>query len=333
MPHLSTPNRRLFLALTGSGAALALGGLPARAQPRVAPSGEASLSGLVSAGAPIRTIYTGGQWCEGPVWLPERGALVFSDVRANRMMIVVPGEEAETFREPSDNANGSILDAAGRLVTCEHRTRRVVREEADGTIVPIAEAYEGRPLNSPNDAALAPDGAVWFTDPIFGITVPDEGIQAEPEQSANGVYRIDPQDGSLARMIDSISQPNGIVFSADGRTLYVAEAAGALDESRPGEIIAFPMDEDGRRGEGRIFATIEEGIPDGLAMDESGNLYAGCFDGARIYAPDGTLRGRIATEDTCVNLTFGGPDHRTLFFTEGHSVHAVDMEVAGHRWA
>lgn len=318
--------RRLFLS--GAGATLAIGPERAGAAPLIRLD-DRRLASVVDADAPVLTLYTGGRWCEGPCFAPALGGLVFSDVRANRMMVLGGDGVARVFRDPSNNANGNVLDARGRLVTCEHRGRRVVLREADGTLTVLAAAYRGQPLNSPNDAALGPDGAIWFTDPVFGITMPDEGIKAEPAQSARRVYRIDPS-GEVEAMTEAVGQPNGIAFAPDGRTLYVSDASAALKNPEGTRtILAFATGAGGPLPPPRVVATLEAGVPDGLATDVEGRLYAACFDGIRIYEPDGTMLGRIATATDAGNLAFGGQDGRRLFVCAGPTIHAIDLKVRG----
>lgn len=290
--------------------------------------GAAGLSTILRPGAELETLYDGGRWCEGPCWLPDRQALLFSDVRANRMHLLSGPGQVEPYRDPSTNANGNVLDAEGRLVTCEHRNRRVVQEEADGTLTVLADQFEGKPLNSPNDAVLARDGAIWFTDPVYGIRQPDEGIMAEPEQAARRVYRIAP-DGTLEAKIDRLDQPNGIAFSPDGATLYVSESGAALNPEGPSGIWAFRIDADGKADEGRVFAAITPGVPDGLAVSEAGHVFAACQDGVRVFEPSGAFLGRIPTATASANVAFGGADGRRLFITAGEAVHAIDLQIAG----
>lgn len=319
-------NRRR--ALIG-GAALALAGWRAEAAP-ILRADDPRLADIVAPDAPLRTLYAQGRWCEGLCYAPALGGLIASDVRANRMIRIADDGEVGVFRDPSNNANGNALDAEGRLVTCEHRGRRVVRREADGRLTVLADAFEGRPLNSPNDAALAPDGAIWFTDPIFGITMPDEGLMATPAQGARRVYRIDPSSGRVAGMTDAVGQPNGIAFSPDGRRLYVSDTSAALKNPEGARaILAFPVKEGRALGAPETFATLEAGVPDGLAVDEGGRVYAACFDGVRIYDPDGTRLGRIATATDAANIAFGGPDGRRLFIGAGPRIHAIDLKVRG----
>ena len=308
------------LVLAASGRAGVAASLLRQADPRFV--------AVVDPGAELRILYRDGRWCEGPCWAPALGGLVFSDVRRNRLNVLRDDGRIEALRDPSDNANGNVLDAQGRLVTCEHRTRRVVRREADGKMTVLADQFEGKKLNSPNDAVLSPDGAIWFTDPIYGIRQPDEGLMAEPEQAARRVYRIDPA-GRLEAMLDALDQPNGIAFSPDGRTLYVSESGAALNPEAAREIRAFSIGADGRPGSSRTFAALESGVPDGLAVDAEGRLYAACEDGVRVYAPDGTWLGRIATHGPAANLAFGGADGRRLFIASGAFLYAIDLKAQG----
>lgn len=321
------PGRRAVLTMGAAALTLATFGRSAASAPVVA-ARDPRFDAVADPGARLREVYRDGRWCEGLCWAPALGGLVFSDVRRNRLCVLRDDGTADPLRDPSDNANGNVLDAQGRLVTCEHRTRRVVRREVDGSLAVLADRFEDKPLNAPNDAALAPDGAIWFTDPVFGIRQPDEGLQAEPEQAARRVYRIDPT-GRLDAMVDTLDQPNGIAFSPDGRTLYVADAGAGLNPEGPREIVAFPIQADGRPGEGYRFAALTSGVPDGLAMDTTGRLYAACEDGVRVYDPDGTWLGRIATPGPAANVAFGGKDGRRLFVASGPSIHAIDLEARG----
>ena len=289
------------------------------------------LEALIDPSAPLRTLFDDGRWCEGPCWAPRLGGLVFGDTKANRIRVLTEDGSTRTVFDPSENGNGNTLDAQGRLITCEHRTRRVVRREADGTKTVLADAFGGKRLNAPNDAVVAADGAVWFTDPVFGITQPEEGILAEPEQAARRVYRIVAPGTSAAKieaMTEALDQPNGLAFAPDGRTLYVSESGAALNPEAGRAVMAFAVGADGRLGPPRTFAAIETGVPDGLKVDAAGQVYAACGDGIRIFAPDGTALGRIATPTPAANLAFGGSDGRRLFVAAGHAILAIDLRVA-----
>ncbi|MCJ2032978.1 SMP-30/gluconolactonase/LRE family protein [Methylobacterium sp. J-068] len=322
------PTIRRRTLIGGALAGLALSASRAPAAP-VLRGDDPRFADVVAPGTPLLTLYAQGRWCEGLCYAKALGGLIVSDVRANRMLCVADDGGTRVFRDPSNNANGNTLDGEGRLVTCEHRGRRVVRREHDGRLTVLADAFEGRPLNSPNDAALAPDGAIWFTDPVFGITMPDEGLMATPAQRARRVYRIDPS-GTLTGMTEAVGQPNGIAFSPDGRRLYVSDTSAALKNPEGARsILAFPVEGGLKLGAPATFATLEAGVPDGLAVDADGRLYAACFDGVRVYAPDGTRLGRIATATDAANVAFGGPDGRRLFIAAGPCLHAIDLTVRG----
>ncbi len=317
LPSHDSISRRFMMA--GTGASLLLMGTRAAAAP--------SLSDVIDPAARLRTLHSGGRWMEGPAWDPGRRMLICSDVKRNTMLRI-DGARVSVFRAPSNNANGNGFDARGRLITCEHRTRRVVRQEADGRMTVLADRYRGKRLNSPNDLAVAADGAVWFTDPIYGITVPDEGIRAEPEQPGRFVYRIDPS-GSLTVVEGEMDQPNGIAFSPDSRTLYISETGGALKPDGPREILAFDVVDGVRLARRRVFARLDKGIPDGLAVDRAGRVYAGIAEGVGIWSPGGERLGTIPTPKPCANIAFGGRDGRTLFACATDSVHAITLRVAG----
>lgn len=274
----------------------------------------------------VETLYEAGEWCEGPVWAPTLGGLVFSDVRRNRMMLIRADGRVETFREPSNNANGNTLDREGRLVTCEHRTGWVVRREADGAMTVLAERFEGGRLNSPNDVVAARDGALWFTDPSYGIDQAAEGEPRASEQRGRYVYRLAPE-GGLTPVARNFKQPNGLAFSPDERILYVSESGGP-QEGAASEIRAFDVS-GGTLSGGRVFATVPEGVPDGVKVDTEGRVYAGTGDGVRIWAPDGLFLGRIPTQGPCANVAFGGPDGRRLFICAGTRVLAVETKARG----
>ncbi|WP_062015201.1 SMP-30/gluconolactonase/LRE family protein [Aureimonas sp. AU4] len=306
--------------LVGLAAGLAFGP-PALAARRT----SEDLSGVLAPGARLQTLYSGGRWCEGLCWAPALGGLVFSDVRRNTMSVLGSDGSVRTLRDPSRNANGNALDAQGRLVTCEHRTRRVVRAEPGGELTMLAERFEDRRLNAPNDVALAPDGSLWFTDPVFGIRQPDEGLMAEPEQRARRVYRITP-GGAVEAMISAIDQPNGLAFSADGRTLYVSDAGASLNPEAGRAIHAFALGPDGRPGEGRRFAEPDGGaVPDGLCVDGRGRVFAACTHGVQVWEADGRRLGRIPTAGPAANLALGGADGRRLFIGQGPHIHAIDL--------
>lgn len=317
---ISVMNRRSIII--GAGATIAMMASTSRARlPDAA---------IVDPEAKLTIVHTGGRWLEGPVWDRRRGRLVVSDVKANKVLSITPGSAATPLRDPSNNTNGNAFDRDGRLICCEHLTRRVVRQEKDGRITVLADRHAGKRLNSPNDLAVAADGSIWFTDPVFGITVPDEGLPAKPEQRGRFVYRIDPT-GALSVVADGFDQPNGIVFAPDGRTLYVSDTGGALNAEGPREIRAFDVVDSRRLTRERRFARLDHGIPDGLTVDTAGRVYAATADGAAIWSPAGEPLGIIPTPLTCGNLEFGGRDGRTLFLCATDRVLSIDTNARG--WA
>lgn len=277
--------------------------------------------------APLKRIATGFDWAEGPVWFGDAGCLLFSDIPNNRILRWT--EEGVTpFRAPSNFANGHTRDRQGRLVSCEHGTRRVTRTEWDGSITVIADSYRGKRLNSPNDVIVARDGAIWFTDPHYGIMTDYEGHKADQELPC-AVYRVDP-DGSIEAAITGMACPNGLAFSPDEGVLYVADT-GRMFGSDPQHILSFDM-VSGRPGAERLFHHIAPGCADGLRVDTDGNLWSSAGDGVHCIAPDGTLLGRILVPEVVSNLCFGGRAKHRLFITATTSVYAVVLNRRGAQW-
>jgi len=277
--------------------------------------------------APLKRIATGFDWAEGPVWVGDAQCLLFSDIPNNRILRWTP-EGLTTFRQPSNFANGHTRDRQGRLLSCEHGTRRVTRTEWDGRITVIADSYRGKPLNSPNDIIVGSDDAIWFTDPHYGIATDYEGFRAEQELPCT-VYRVDP-DGTIEAVITDMACPNGLAFSPDERTLYVADT-GRIHQADPQHILAFDM-VSGRPKNGRLFHRIEPGCADGIRVDSDGNLWSSAGDGVHCLAPDGHLMGKILVPEIVSNLCFGGRAKHQLFITATTSVYAVILNRKGMQW-
>jgi gluconolactonase len=228
----------------------------------------------------------------------------------------------ETLRSPSHNANGNHLDRQGRLLTCEHGSRRVTRTDlSTGKVTVLAERYAGKKLNSPNDIVEREDGTLWFTDPPYGLRKGTEG----KEQEKNRVYRLDPKTGTVTAVSEDFDRPNGLCFSPDGRRLYVA------DSGTPRLVRAYDVTTEGKLTNGRIHCKIDEGTPDGIRCDADGRLYVTAGDGVRVFAPDGSAVGLIPVPEKPANCTFGGADGRTLFITARKSLYAVELKVKGDR--
>ncbi len=279
----------------------------------------------------IERLASGMRWCEGPVWFGDGRYLLWSDIPNNAIMKW--DEETgrvSAFRKPSNNANGNTRDRQGRLLTCEHDTRRVTRTEYDGSITVIADSFDGKPLNSPNDIVCKSDGSIWFTDPPFGILGNYEGHVAKPELPTN-VYRVD-GSGKLTVATGDVNRPNGLCFSPDESKLYVI-VAGAM----PREIHAFDVVDNGTRlANRRTLLTAEpDGTPDGFRCDVDGNLWCGWgmgkegLDGVSIFNPQGKLIGRIDLPERCANLCFGGRYRNRLFMAGSTSVYSVYVNTQG----
>ncbi len=282
---------------------------------------------LTVGSAGLDVIASGLRWAEGPVWFSDHNCLLFSDIPNQRIMRWVPGGVAIVFREPSNFANGHNRDRQGRLISCEHGTRRVTRTEIDGSITVLADSYMGKKLNSPNDLICHSDGSIWFTDPTYGIMSDYEGYRADPEQLTRNVFRIDPV-GTLTVVCDDFNQPNGLAFSPDERTLYIADSAASHDPAMPRHIRAFDVDERTLNNP-RIFAHIDKGLPDGIRTDMFGNLWSSAADGVHCFGADGTLLGKILIPEVVANLCFGGPRRNRLFITATTSVYAVYLATSG----
>jgi gluconolactonase len=245
------------------------------------------------------------------------------------MLRWIQGGGVSIFREPSNFANGNTRDGQGRLVTCEHGTRRITRTEIDGSITVLADSFAGKRLNSPNDVVVRSDGSVWFTDPTYGILHDYEGYKAKAEQAARNVYRLDPESGELTAAVSDFRQPNGLAFSPDETVLYVADSAASHDETAPRHICAFDVVDGKKLANGRVFAVIDSGIPDGMRVDTEGNVWSSAADGVHCFAPDGRLIGKIRVPQTVANLTFGGPRRNRLFITATTSLYSLYVAATG----
>jgi gluconolactonase len=282
--------------------------------------------------AKVERLATGMRWSEGPVWFGDGRYLLWSDIPNDRLMRWDEETGAVTvFRKPSHFANGNTRDRQGRLLTCEHDTRRVTRTEYDGAITVLADAYDGKPLNSPNDIVCRSDGSIWFTDPPFGILGNYEGHTATPELPTN-VYRLDPVTRRLAVVAGDINRPNGLCFSPDERRLYVVEAG-----ITPRVIRAYDVLDGGvRLGTSRVLVTAQaNGTPDGLRCDVDGNLWVGWgmgdegLDGVSVFNADGKPIGRISMPERVANVCFGGRRRNRLFMAASTSLYSLYVNTQG----
>jgi len=280
--------------------------------------------------APVKQLATGFDWVEGPVWFGDAGCLLFSDIPNDRILRWTPGAGITTYRAPSNYANGHTRDRQGRLVSCEHGTRRVTRTEPDGSITVIADSHGGRRLNSPNDVVVKSDGTIWFSDPHYGIMTDYEGFAA-PQENPCAVYRADPAAGTLEVMIDDMNGPNGLAFSPDESLLYVADT-GRMHSDDPRHIRVYRMGADGWPRDGRVFHSIAPGCADGIRVDSDGNLWSSAADGVHCIAPDGRLMGRVKVPELVSNLCFGGRAKHELYITATTSLYRVTLNRRGVQW-
>ena len=275
--------------------------------------------------APVKQLATGFDWVEGPVWFGDADCLLFSDIPNNRILRWNPETGISTYRSPSNFANGHTRDREGRLVSCEHGTRRVTRTELDGTITVVADAFEGKRLNSPNDVVVKSDGSIWFTDPHYGIMTDYEGFRAEQELPCH-VYRVDP-DGEISVVTDDFNCPNGLAFSPDERRLYIADT-GRIFGDDPTHIRAFDVDGTTLSG-GDVFHVIDPGVADGFRCDIDGNVWSSAADGVHCISPEGVLLGKILVPELVSNVCFGGRNRHRLFITASTSVYAINLNRNG----
>ena len=288
--------------------------------------------------ASVEQLATGLRWAEGPVWFGDGRYLLVSDIPNNRILRWddASGTVSE-FRKPSHNANGLTRDTQGRLLTCEHQTRRITRTEYNGHITVLADAFEGKRLNSPNDIVCQSNGAIWFTDPPFGISGDWEGDPA-PAELPHALYRIAPDTGELQQVLTDVPGPNGLAFTPDESVLYVV--ASRAQPHR--QIWAYDVSSQGQLSNKRIVIDAHgAGAIDGIAVDRDGNVWCGWgsdgsrgasaedLDGVRVFAPDGTAIGHIHLPERCANVCFGGAKHNRLFMASSHSVYALYTNTRG----
>jgi gluconolactonase len=277
-------------------------------------------------------LWTGGRWLEGPAWFAPGRFLVWSDIPNNRMMrFDETSGSVSVFRQPSNNSNGNTVDNQGRLVTCEHLTRRVTRTDFDGTVQVIADRFQGKRFNSPNDVVVKSDGSIWFTDPSYGIMHDYEGEYGEEEIGGCHVYRVDPLSADVFKVAGDFEKPNGLAFSPDERLLYVADTGASHLENGPRHIRRFSVSEEGTLSGGEVFATCTSGLFDGFRIDRTGRIWASAQDGVHCYDPDGTLIGKIRIPEIVSNLTFGGARRNRLFITATSSLYAVYLTANGFK--
>ena len=303
-------------------------------EPTFGPAGFPAFAGTMA----VERIATGFRWAEGPVYFAAGRYVLFSDIPNNRIMRLDENDDhLSVFRQPSMNSNGNTIDREGRLITCEHSGRRVTRTELDGTITIIADSFNGRKLNSPNDACVAADGSIWFTDPAYGIGGYYEGIKAAQEQEKHNVFRVDPKSGNIKVVVDDFVEPNGITFSPDEKKLYVIDTGFTDGPNNPSHIRVFDVDvENGKLSNSKVFAEMPKpSITDGLRADRDGRIWCSVGwgdpneNGVRCYSAGGELLGKIHIPETVANLSFGGQQRNRLYICGSTSLYAVYTSAQG----
>jgi len=278
---------------------------------------DESFRKVLRADSAVRAICTGQKFTEGPVWMDSAKCLLFSDIPADTIFRWSPAAGKSVFRKPSHQTNGNMTDKQGRLVSCEHGSRTVTRTGADGKVTTIAATYQGKKLSSPNDLAIKSDGTIWFTDPTYGLR------GRAREQKGNYVYRLDPNAAEPVAVATDFHMPNGICFSPDEKLVYIA------DSGRPHHVRRFAVTKDNTLADGKVFAVIRPGGPDGMRIDAAGRLFSTAGDGVHVFSPAGKLIGKIRTPKSAANCCFGGPDGKTFFITARDAVYAVSLAVTG----
>ena len=279
----------------------------------------------------LEQLYTGCRWAEGPAWFAAGRYLVWSDIPNDRTLRWDETDgSVSVFRQPSMNANGHTVDLLGRLVSCEHRSRCVSRTEFDGRRTVLAERYEGKRFNSPNDVVVKSDGSVWFTDPSYGIDSDYEGDAAQTEIGSNNVYRVDDRSGKVTKVASDFVQPNGLAFSPDESLLYVADTGLTHAADGPAHVRRFKVS---ARGDllsgGEVFSVCPKGLYDGFRVDAHGNLWLSAGDGVHCHASDGTLLGKIRVPESVANVCFGGAKLNRLFICGTTSLYSVYLNTRG----
>ncbi len=298
--------------------------------------------------APIQRLHTGMLWAEGPAWSGTGGYLMWSDIPNNvQHRWLAEDGHISTLRKPAGNSNGNTFDGSGRQLSCEHGTRRVVRYERNGAVMVVAEKFNGKRFNAPNDVVVHPNGGIWFTDPGYGSLGNYEGNKG-PLEIKEAVYHIDPKDRKISLVTDEIFKPNGLCFSPDYKKLYIADTGASHYPDAPKNIKVWDVVDANKLANGREFASMAlevkgekvAGLADGIRSDTDGNVWASAgwaevgegYDGVHIFAPDGQRIGQILLPEVCSNVCFGGPKRNRLFMTASQSLYAVYVEATGAHW-
>jgi gluconolactonase len=277
----------------------------------------------------LEKLCSGAVWSEGPVYLEADQSVIWSDIPGNRLLRWSATDGMSEFLKPSHFQNGHTLDLQGRILACSHGERAVMRLEDDGTWTKLVSHFEGKKLNSPNDVIVKSDGAIWFSDPSYGLIQPHEGYGGTQEQEGCFVYRFDPVNLDIEAVVTDMEKPNGLAFSNDEKTLYVSDTSASHDKNGKHHIRAYDVIDGSSTANGRIFAVIEPGLPDGFRLDKNGWIFTSSKDSVQVFAPDGTLLGKILVPETVGNLTFGGTHKDRLFIAASSSLYSINLNTQG----
>ena len=285
---------------------------------------------LFNGNAQVDKLFTGCRWSEGPAYFAAGRYLVWSDIPNNRMMRFDETDgSVSVFRQPAGNSNGNTVDLQGRLISCEHSGRRVSRTNHDGSVTTIAASFNGKRLNSPNDAVVHSDGSIWFTDPSYGIDSDYEGDKAESEIGSCNVYRVDPGTGKIEAVITDMTRPNGIAFSLDETKLYVSDTGRTHQGAKEADLMVFDIGRRGRPTKGRAFANCTAGLFDGFRLDTSGRIWTSAADGVHVYEANGDLIGKVKVPEVVANVAWGGSKRNVLYICGTTSLYAVRLMING----
>lgn len=291
---------------------------------------DARLHDIILPDSSLEKLCTGATWSEGPVWIDEKSQLLWSDIPNNRMLSWTEADGISEWRSPSNFTNGHYRDLNGDIIHCSHGGRCIYRTNASGETQVVVDQYQGKKLNSPNDVIVKSDGTIWFSDPPYGILSDAEGYKAESELGDNYVFRYDPKTADLSIITDLVEEPNGLAFSPDERLLYVSDTSAALkEEGGNHHIIVFDVVDGQRVDNGRVFAVVNPGLPDGFRIDRKGWVYTSSLDSIQIIHPDGTLLGKIYVPEKIGNCTFGGPSKNQLYIAASTSIYRVTLNTQG----
>ncbi|EIC82846.1 SMP-30/gluconolactonase/LRE family protein [Serratia sp. M24T3] len=289
-----------------------------------------SFNNIIFSEAKVETLWTGGRWLEGPVYIPSSKTLLWSDIPNNRILTFSEVDcHTCVFENNIGHQNGHCLDLSGRVIACEHSGRRISRLGHYGHWELLTDSYQGKRLNSPNDVIVKSDGSIWFSDPTYGIDTDYLGKKQNAELNIHGVYRYDPETQSAELVIKSLLQPNGLAFSPDEKTLYVSDSGVTHAKDHPATITAYSVSNSGTSlDDARLFATCDNGVFDGFRVDKQGNIFTSCADGVAVYNVNGILMGKIIIPECVSNLCFGGPLRNRLYITGATSLYAVYVNTS-----